>query len=225
MSKIGKVIAVLCATQETEGLRRSRESLLKHGIEVFVYGLGQEWKGNGMKQVAALVAAQKFQGQFEYLLSLDGYDTICIADEDEIVDKFHSFNHPMVIAGEMNCWPDSKRASLYPPPRTNSPFRFLNGGAYLSRIAYAAAMLPEWGVSMDFQAASDQRFLTDNFLKYRGSMMIDEECSIFQCLCEISPDSFLRSGKRLINKTTFRMPCILHGNGHGNMDWYWEIAK
>ncbi len=221
-----RVMAVICATDEKNvGLERSRTTLEKHGIQVFLYGLGEPWQGNGMKQVAAQIAAEKFQGQCDFILSLDGYDTLCFADEDEIVEKFMAFRHPMVIAAEMNCWPDVQNACRYPRSRTSSPFRFLNGGAYMAQTDYLVAMLREWGITKDFQAGSDQGFLTDKFLTYPGSMMIDEECSLFQTLCGVKPEHFYRSGKRVIHKKTYQVPCVLHGNGHMDMDWYWGITQ
>ena len=225
MKETGKILAVLCATQETEGLKRSIESLRRHGIEMYVYRMGQTWEGNGMKQVAAQYAAEKFQGKFDYILSLDGYDTLCLADEDEVLSKFMAFQNPMVICAEMNCWPNAKMACRYPPARSDSPFRFLNAGAYMAQTDYLVAMLKDWGITKEFKADSDQGFVTENFLSHPGCMVIDEACSLFQSLCDVKPEQFFQSGKRFINKKTFQVPCVLHGNGHTNMDYYWDIIK
>ena len=56
-------------------------------------------------------------------------------------------------------------------------------------------------------------------------MKIDTECVIFQSLCDIKPEDFVMSGRRVISRTTYRMPCVLHGNGHTNMDFYWNLIK
>jgi hypothetical protein len=218
-----KVVAVLCATKETEGLNRAVSSLLRNGILVEVYGMGKEWEGNGMKQVAALDIANKYQGKADFILSLDGYDTITIAPVQEIIEKFLSFRHPMVIGAEVNCWPDKDKASLYPTASTR--FKHLNGGGYIARIDYLAVMLKEWGMTSEFKASSDQRWLTKVFLDNPGCMKIDYECAIFQNLCRIKKEEFIVCGNRLINRTTHQMPCILHGNGHGDMSWYEKVTK
>ena len=145
MKETGKILAVLCATQETEGLKRSIESLRRHGIEMYVYGMGQTWEGNGMKQVADLNAAEKFQGKFDYILSLDGYDTLCLADEDEVLSKFMAFQNPMVICAEMNCWPNSiSRDSrppasevLWPPSNAETTFLLSTGNLKVMSISYS----------------------------------------------------------------------------------------
>lgn len=220
-----KIVAVLCSTQENEGLRRSKASLSKNGIDVVVFGMGEAWQGNGMKQVAALSVARQSLGKYDLVLSMDAWDTLCFASHDEIVSKFWSFGHPMVVSAERNCWPDAKMASRYPSIATNSQYRFVNGGGYIAQTEYLVTMLEEWGVSKDFRQESDQRFLTQVFLKNPRCMRLDTECVIFQTLWELTSADFIQGGRRIINKENFSMPCIAHGNGHANMDWCWEMIK
>ena len=222
---MSRILAVLCATQETEGLKRTQHTLNKFGIDYRVYGLGMEWQGNGMKQVAAWKISNEVLGQYKFILSLDAYDMLCVAPEDEIIWKFMSFQHPMVISAEINCWPDDELRSKYPPPRTQSPYRHICGGAYMAQTEYIAKMLSVWGVNEEFRASSDQRFLTKCLLENTGCMKIDEEAVLFQNLCKVPVENFHDIGSRMINKTTFQIPCFIHGNGQTDMSWYWDKIK
>lgn len=225
MQQSGRVLASLCATENTPGLQRCIETLRRNGIEQYVYGLGEQWQGNGMKQVAALHVAQMFLGKYKFILALDAYDVFCLAPEDEIIWKFMSFQHPMVIAGEINCWPDKDRTKDYPAPRCQTPYKHLNGGAYMAQTEYLAWKLKEWGVSPDFRAPSDQRFLTDQYLKDHRSMKIDEECVLFQTMCRADLKKLVFSGRRLVNLETETVPCFLHGNGKAKMEPFWDVIK
>ena len=223
---MARIIASLCATGQCEGLDRATSSLERHGIPYNVYGMGMPWVGNGMKQVAALATARRAVSEhYEFVLSLDGYDTLCLADEWEIVGKFLALSHPMVICGEMNCWPDPRLACRYPPAVSSSPFRFINAGAYIAYTGYLLAMMDRWGITESFEAGSDQGFLTERLLSDPGCIHIDSECNIFQALCGLKPDFFVCSGGRVVNPITHRIPCILHGNGHVDMSQYWGIQS
>ena len=47
-----------------------------------------------------LEALEANRGRYDYVIFTDSFDTFIFADITEIVRKFRSFNHPMVVSGE-----------------------------------------------------------------------------------------------------------------------------
>lgn len=72
----------------------------------------------------------------EIILFTDGYDTLFLSGEEEILRKFTSFDKPLVFTAEKNCWPDKRLKNLYPFSPTRS--RYLNSGGF---IGYAWKIL------------------------------------------------------------------------------------
>lgn len=71
----------------------------------------------------------------EIILFTDGYDTLFLSGEDEILRKFRSFKKPVVFTAEKNCWPDISLRNRYPRSPTNS--RYINSGGF---IGYAGVI-------------------------------------------------------------------------------------
>ena len=67
----------------------------------------------------------------EIIMFVDGYDTMFLASESEIIDKYLRFNAPIVFSAEINCWPYQELSFLY--PKTNTYFKFLNSGGFIGR--------------------------------------------------------------------------------------------
>jgi len=155
---------------------------------------------------------------------MDGFDTICLADVKEILEKFIAFNHPWVASAELNCWPRSDYAYRY-KHTSDSSYRFLNSGTYIANIEYFLSMLNEWGVTGDFRASSDQLFLTERLLENQSAIALDTQCVLFQTLGGGSAQDFIFTEHRVINRATSRMPCIIHGNGHTEMVPYYRLGE
>lgn len=68
----------------------------------------------------------------EIMMFVDGYDTVFISGQDEILNKWQAFDHPLVFSAELNCHPDK---SLMPHfSEMSGPARYLNGGAMIGRV-------------------------------------------------------------------------------------------
>ncbi|KAH7693031.1 hypothetical protein AAVH_39939, partial [Aphelenchoides avenae] len=116
---------VTVATEETDGLKRLRESAAEFGHVLHVFGLGQKWNGGDMTSVGG---GQKIRILRENLKSFrdredvvilftDAYDVILNADEPTILRRFFSefADYRVVFSAEPFCWPDRTLAPKYPP--------------------------------------------------------------------------------------------------------------
>ena len=62
----------------------------------------------------------------ELIFFTDAFDTYFIADQKEIISKYHNFNKPVVFSGEIACWPEASLSQSYPKSTADFHFRYLN---------------------------------------------------------------------------------------------------
>lgn len=166
----------------------------------------------------------------EIVMFVDAYDVVISAGEKEIVDKFLSFNSPIVFAAESGCWPflDGRRGgeyicdSVYPPSVT--PYRFLNSGTWIGYVGAARRALQ---AMMELPEAKDkaidQELASIVFLKNNSDIALDYNADIFQSVhmsqshlrLELGPEGKTRRWRNIVTKT---LPVVFHFNGGAKSD-------
>lgn len=86
---------------------------------------------------------QAQRGLYDIVLFSDSFDSFVLGAEDEIIEKFKNFGHPMVVSGEVNCWPQPELSDLLPPVERGGRYRFPNSGGYIAEIPYLIWVLTE----------------------------------------------------------------------------------
>ncbi|WP_025765280.1 vitamin K epoxide reductase family protein [Dyadobacter tibetensis] len=131
----------------------------------------------------------------QYLLSLpgdevifftDGYDTILLGGEKEIMERYRRIapDGGIVISSEKTCYPDPNLANTY--PMTNTPYRFLNSGGIIGTAADILNALDEIEqmkshLTDDPFQFSNQYLWTRIMLKEGNSRIkLDVNCELFQ---------------------------------------------
>ena len=151
----------------------------------------------------------------------DAWDMLFLGTRREFEDVVGA--QPLLLHAEKACWPDSSKASLYPP--ADSPWRFVNGtgpagtgAAIADAIEYGMAHFPITGDGHDVYDTSkdnDQRFWTDIYLAGIGKL--DTECRLSQSLVMAANGDFAVKDERLVNKITGSRPLFVHANGASAM--------
>lgn len=145
----------------------------------------------------------------EIIFSTDAYDAWFLEGENEILRKFHSFDHPLVFSAERNCWPpDKEMCGRYPVSPTTA--RYLNSGGFIGMagairdaLKRVTRMFPAWK-----KRKSNQYRWSNLFLNNPGTMVLDTACRIFYCAA--IPGSELRSSpwgtdfKKLLSEHRYR---------------------
>ena len=168
-----------------------------------------EWHSHADKITTAYRATQELTDA-SHLLFLDAYDVLVLGTPEAILEQFVTLKHPWVCAAEINLWPPhSFHPSDYGDTFT-TPWRYLNSGVYLAERTYLAACLERWGIPEE--APSDQAWYAEHYLQDTGSILLDTQCTLFQCLIS-SWWAFEVSPGRLYNNYTRTHPLILHDNG------------
>ena len=122
----------------------------------------------------------------EVVLFTDGYDTILLGGEKEIMERYRRIapEGGIVISAEKTCYPDPSLASTYPTSAT--PYRFLNSGGIIGTAADilgALETMEEMKATMpeDPFLYSNQYLWTRMMLeKGNTGIRLDINCDLFQ---------------------------------------------
>jgi len=122
----------------------------------------------------------------EVVLFTDGYDTILLGGEKEIMDRYRrvSPDKGIVVSAEKTCYPDPNLADDYPLATT--PYRFLNSGGIIGRAADILDALEE--IEQIKSQLTDDPFQFSNQYLWTRIMLkegnprikLDVNCVLFQ---------------------------------------------
>ncbi len=200
---------ITIANEEARGMRRLVESCRRFGVSLKVLGWGQPFPGLFWK--AKVIRRWLESGNHaKHFLFLDAYDTLLLDGLDEIFARYREFGAPLVLSAETNCHPHPARALDY--PACDTPFRFVNSGAYLAEASFLKEALARLPVEQTSSLDDDQGLFTDLFLRMPGRVALDSHCRIFQSIDHAEFHLCARDG-RVFNRTTETSPSILHFNG------------
>jgi hypothetical protein len=117
----------------------------------------------------------------ELIFFTDATDAAFLADEKEILRKFHTFNSPLVFSAEVNCWPDSAMQDTYPAISTH--FRYLNSGGFMGKAGFIKEIYNKYPI---FDPVFDSEFNWSNqyywhhvFIKESSNIKLDHHCELF----------------------------------------------
>ena len=212
--------ALTVATEKRPELSRLLESGSRYGLEIEPLGLGRVWRGGDMaggtgggQKINLLRPALQALPPEQPVLFMDGYDTLISGHATDILNAWRQVCDGPLFAAEVHCWPDQDRADAYPP--TETPYRFLNSGAFIGKAGDLSRILEE---SID-DRADDQRYYTERFLSGSYGITLDSECRVFQCLNGALDDVQADEGRgMLFNRRTESWPAVIHANGPSK-DW------
>jgi GR25 family glycosyltransferase involved in LPS biosynthesis len=217
-----KLKIVTTATEDTDGLKRLRESASRYGIPLKVLGLEKSWTGGEVARLEDPGGGQKINLLKPYLQELDdddilvfvdGYDVVFTRDIESALEAFNNnFPKDVVFSAEKACWPDSGLTNSY--PKVDSEYRFLNSGTFIGKVSELKKITEEEILDTD----DDQLYYTKKLLSGRYSMQLDYSCSIFQTIEAAWDDIKYIHNKYdgrgdLINEVFDTRPIMVHGNG------------
>lgn len=173
----------------------------------------------------------------EIILFTDGYDSLMLAGEDEILNKFYDYNTDILFSAETCCYPDPELQSSY-PDANGSIYRYLNSGGFIGKAGAIRDLLESDAHRANEKFPfSNQYTWTLRFLENQHRIKLDTSCSIF---CTFSPEitansfpakavpttemyftqfhtwfnaNFSIENGRIYNRITNSFPCNAHFNG------------
>ena len=91
----------------------------------------QQRFGVKLREVANFIKRPYLKSN-DLVLFTDAYDVAYFGTQDEIIEIYKSFNHPIVFGCEKECHPDPHLAGLY--PNKNKEFSYLNSGLFIGTV-------------------------------------------------------------------------------------------
>jgi len=123
----------------------------------------------------------------ETILFTDAFDAYFLADENEILEKYHQFNIPIVFSGEIACWPESALSLEYPLISKDNHFRYLNSGGFIGRCGDFINLIKKYyfgdRIELRKHLWSNQYVWNQIYLNEKSVIKIDSSSEIFYTLC------------------------------------------
>lgn len=201
----GRPLTLLAvATHVGAHLPHFLESCRRAELRPVLLGWGEPWYGFSMK--LHLVERYLQEHDDQHVMVLDAFDSVLLGGAAELLDRYFSFNHPLVMSTQMGCWPDEEKLPLYPAAPT--PFATVNSGAWVGDRDHLLRVFQRHPLPAG--TWDDQRYWTDVFLGDNELVRLDYHQRLFASC----GDGFLqwREGG-VVNAITGSRPLACHGNG------------
>lgn len=160
----------------------------------------------------------------EYIIFTDCWDMVFAAPVSEIMKRYYSFNVPVVVSCEKNCFPDDLKDE-FDKTQSPTPYKYLNSGFIVGKTSaifecLEAMDLPNLPddhydpVKKCIVHPNDQYEWMKIFVKQPVPVALDYYQSLSQTLHDANVEDFDFSEKRIRNKLTNSYPCAIHFNGN-----------
>jgi hypothetical protein len=155
----------------------------------------------------------------DVVLFIDAYDVFFTGKSDDILERFDSFEKPIVFGSETSCSPDGSLGEKYPPSSTE--FRFLNSGLTIGKVWALRECFKDY-VYVD--EINDQLWWSHKFLERQDLIELDYNNRIFLNCYSLNRHDISVSDDQIISYKG-RHPLFLHFNGTAKaiMNFYTKI--
>lgn len=156
-----------------------------HDLELEVINCSDKYLSHKLKDLLLLEYIKR-SNKNEIILFTDAYDTMFLAGEQEILNKFYSFRTPLVFSAEINCWPDTRLEKEYPAGTENHFFKYLNSGGFIGESQYIRELIEKYyeGEKIDHSIYkwSNQYTWNQIYVKEQKNIRLDHTGEIFYTL-------------------------------------------
>jgi len=187
----------------------------KFEVDLTVLGYGELYAGHISKLRAVrnyLLKAQK-----DIYVFTDGHDSFFVRHNDVLADwLYFNYNGGIIMSAERACNPYPIFDRIY--PKCNSSFKYLNSGGWIADRDSMLDMLEDMHIDRHLNYhTNDQGLISAYFLSNEGTIVLDTQCEVFQCLYQICDTIDYNKQKGVFNKETCSYPIVLHGNGRADL--------
>jgi len=184
--------------------------------------MGSSFNGLGTKPRWLYKAIKDKIIDTSHIIFTDSWDMIFCTSPLEIMERYISFSHPIVVSAERNCFPDDLKAE-YDKLESPTPYKYLNSGFIVGETEAILEILEAMDLpnqpedhrrpdGSNFHL-NDQALWLEQAIKHPELITLDRYQTLSQTLHDVSIDEFDFSEARIRNKLTGSYPCTLHFNG------------
>ena len=209
-------------------LKKNIENMEQNNNNYFFHVDSENWVSYVDLKIIKLLKLLKNYDDDKIIMYIDALDTLVVAKDNEIEQKFLELDVDVLYSCENGCWPDPNFAKFF------TDNRFLNSGTIIFKNIKYQKILE---VLIDLYNGR----LVYNCDQYYHSIFavislvdikikLDKNNEIFQCLVFENENSFEKIDNRIKNKITNTLPCVFHGNGTNGKEvldnlFYYDTPK
>ncbi len=182
-----------------------------------------QWGGLSTKPKVLYAAIKDGTIKTDHIIFTDCWDMVFAKTPDEVMSHYNSFEKPIVISCERNCFPADLKDD-FDKVDTISPYKYLNSGFIVGETEAILTCLE----AMDLPNLYDDHYdpikqcnvhPNDQFewqkiwAKQPVEIALDYNQLLSQTLHDETIDTFEFNEKGIFNKITETYPCAFHFNG------------
>lgn len=213
-------LLVISPTPNAEHAAKMVATARRVGIEPLLYGFNSNHPHGKDYQGTDIVNILTERTDAEIVMGVDAPDVAFLSGEDEILEKFATFEHPFVVSAENDGVRglDRLQEELFRQCMVaNGYFAQMNIGCWIGRRDYALQCFNE-AERLYAHRPENPEYNYDNHFQYLAMMKawgglpfhIDNNCVLFQSMNKASTGII---DYRVVNLITNTYPPILHYNG------------
>lgn len=170
---------------------------------------GKKYTGHFMKDLETIsFLGKEGVNDDDIVVFVDGFDTLLLAEQDEIIKKFKSFNCKMLLSVENVGGLSFIHNAVFQKVKG----KFINTGLYMGYAGFMKSFLEEMYQS-DFDSKSNQKTWA-NFLERKGDckdIVLDIDSEVFLNYSFTTTNRIKIKNKRV--NLEDKKPCFIQGNG------------
>ena len=232
-----KVLTI--ATEKRGYFNALEESCRRHGYDLVVLGLGQEWKGFSMR-LKLMLNQLSTMDENETIIVADAFDVVFLQSSHKLKEKLKQYPEDKILFGKDDYYPFLRY--IWGTPTFKEPSKcYINAGVYIGKVGIIRQLLSNICINKKCEKDLDDQHLLNMYHKQLGdpSIMVDHDTEIIYNF-DTKNNQFLKTlfnrfflGKRTcieqhhVKKTENNTavfhdtiePFILHANGFTDMDY------
>ncbi len=203
---------VTMATHDERMLDILKKSVSNRGMTLNIFGWGGIWENYGTKLHLFNQHIQQYDDN-EIILFMDAYDTILLANEEEILYKYNELNSKLSVNKKDLIFSNGSSLMIFP---FNKILLQMNSGLFIGRCGKMKELLGKICKKYDLEQEGSCDVILE---RYKGEYYIDDDNELFYnyyfdgCLKNIFTKQSMKGGLMVKNKRLYvkdKVPLAIH---------------
>jgi len=200
-------VITACVYPDRKPIHYLEASCKRQGITLLTHGEGHPFGGWAQTLTSLTLPHMRDLERegYTHVLFTDGSDSIIVAPEQEIVEKYVGLGSPpCLMSADSECYPPINGEAFTGP----EPWRYVNGGGYIAEIPYFVDLMTR--LAQKYAGDGNHQSWIVQEWPIEG-MKLDTYCRIFQTMDGAQSVRILPG--MVVNRVTNTFPCVLHFPG------------
>ena len=180
------------------------------------YIILDKWNGYPDKITSMKKCINNIQSD-DIVCFIDGYDVLINSNNEDIINKFKSYNCNILLGAELNCFPPDYKEKMDKINNNEINFyKYINSGGYIGYSKNIKDML-YWKSENEIieicKNGGDQTYIIEYYLNNIENINLDIYCKVFQNMHLVSWKEIIFNYGVVHNTVMNINPCFIHFNG------------